>query len=180
MRERVSLESAVKVDTDRSTVHIGGRCFPAALVICPPEDWHIERDEYDRSLGGGSHLTTEAIIPAENGVLFGVETMGADRPGLQLRLNAATCERVAQGQADEQEAPWIWIPHAVSVVDGDLVAGWHGIWQWSNADPEWVVETIDRLSRKPFERPDGPVARVVPLNYFERPRRAALGFPEHR
>lgn len=53
---------------------------------------------------------------------------------------------------------------SVGIIDGDLVAGaWNG---WSWAEPDWVVETIDRLSRKPFMQPDGSMVRVVPLSYF--------------
>ena len=154
------------VDVEMSTATIGARHFPAALVICPPDNWPVERTEWDRSLGGGSRFGAQAIIPAENGVLFDVEMMGEDRSGLSLKLTAATCERVEQGQVDETETPWIWLPHTVSFVNGDLVPGWHGTWEWSSAEPEWVIETIDRLSHKPFEQPPGPLARLVRLDYF--------------
>jgi hypothetical protein len=56
----------------------------------------------------------------------------------------------------------------VSIVGGRLVSHVEfktspGPFMWDDAEPEWVVEFIDRVSRMPFTNPPGPRARPISL-----------------
>lgn len=148
----------VVLDRAASTAEIAGRTFPAATVICPQEDDRPEESEHQRALGAGGGDQC-AFILAENGLLLRVEEAENERyHGISLDLHARTCQKV--WSVDE----WEWLPWNVAVIDGRLVAGASNYWSW--AEPEWAVETIDRLSAKPFTQPEGPPLRLVPLDYF--------------
>lgn len=153
--------SLISINRDASTVEITGRLFPAATLICPQDPPDVEpRSELSRALGtgGGDH---SVYIPAENGLLFRVEESRNERHhGLSLDLDARTCELV--WSVDE----YLYLPWSVGYFDGRFVAGTTNCWMW--AEPGWVVETIDRLSVKPFTQPEGPLAQLVPLSHFER------------
>lgn len=153
----------MKLDHASSTVTLADRRFPAVVCICPPEDY-LDRDDEDRSLGTSGTYSTEAVIPAENGVLFHVETMGQGRDGLALAMWARTCYRTEPTPVDG----WIWLPHSLNLHDGEFTRCPVGTFDWRNAEPEWVVETIDRLSRKPYTEPEGPAMRLVRLDHFDR------------
>jgi hypothetical protein len=156
-RERAG--SLILIDRTASTVEIAGRRFPAVGLICPPEDDRPQESERDRALaaGGGDQ---SVYVPAENGVLFRVEEgRNEHHHGLSLDINARTCRRYYSG------GEWLWLPCDVAVIDGELLPGSWSNWYW--AEPDWVVETIDRLSHKPFTQPDGPLCQLVRLDHFE-------------
>jgi len=145
------------IDREASTVTIAGRRYPAVALICPQDT--EPRPDRDRALavGGGDQ---SVYIPAENGLLFRVEEGRNERyHGLSLEPNARTCRQV------EDYDGWMWLPWTIGVIDGVLVPGASNCWYW--AEPEWVVETIDRLSRKSFMQPDGPLVQLVRLNHFD-------------
>lgn len=149
----------VVIDRAASTAEIAGRRFPAVTVICPNYEGE-DRTERDRALaaGGGDQ---SVYIPAENGLLLRVEEAENEKyHGIGMDLHARTCEAV--WSVDE----YVYLPWSVGLVDGALVHGTSNFWSW--AEPDWVVETIDRLSRKPFTQPDGPLMDLVPLHYFDR------------
>ena len=153
-------EAFISIDRTASTVTIAGRTFPAVALICPPLDGDDTYSDHERTLasGGGDQ---SAYIPAENGVLFGVDYGENERyRGLSLDLRARTCERV--WSVDE----WLYLPHDVSLLGGRLVPGDQGVHSWMWAEPGWVVETIDRLSRRPYQEPEGESARLVRLDHF--------------
>lgn len=149
----------VVIDRAASTAEIAGRRFPAVTVICPNHE-DEDRTKRDRALGAGGGDQC-VYIPAENGLLLRVEEARNEKyHAISLDLHARSCELV--WSVDE----WIYLPWNVAVIDGKLVAGTSNFWSW--AEPEWVVETIDRLCRKPFMQPDGPLLEIVPLHYFDR------------
>lgn len=154
-------EDFIVLDRDASTVTIAGRTFPAVGLICPPIDGQ-DYDDQDRTLGAG-RADQSAYIPAENGVLFRVEYGENERyRGLSLDLNARVCEKA--WSVDE----WLYLPASVVIRAGQLVGGCHvrGIGSWYFAEPDWVVETIDRLSRRPYTEPEGEPARLVRLDHW--------------
>lgn len=137
------------------TVTIAGRSFPVAMLICPPDE--RQTTDKDRSLGGGSPNDLSRYVLAENGVLFMVEPDSDST--WTLALFARTCILTLEVDKDDD----LWLPHAVILREGELSALGSGTYMWSHCEPEWVVETIDRLSRMPFTQPAGPVVRLVPL-----------------
>lgn len=139
------------------TVTIAGRTFPVAMLICPPDD--RPTTDADRSLGGGTPNDLSRYVLAENGLLFMVEPEPAGT--LTLALHARTCIRTLAFDHDDDDD--LWLPHAVTLVDGELTTLAGGVFMWMGCEPEWVVETIDRLSRKAFTQPPGPAVRLVPL-----------------
>ena len=152
------------------TVEIAGRTFPTVGLVCPPDEIDPDRPDKDRSLGTGNDWLS--YIPAENGVIFVVEkeTAPAAPPNtLRLSLLCAVCE-----QSYDPEG-YMWLPKSVSLIDGQLLPtvtyegrlGVRAVSDWHHAEPEWVAETIDRLSRLPFTEPDGPRCRLVPRDAFD-------------
>lgn len=150
------------IDRTASTVEIAGRTFPAVALICPPVP-DSEYSEEDLALAAGRG-DQSVYIPAENGVLFRVEEKSNERyHGLDLSIDARTCERSWAG--DE----WLYLPWEVGLLDGELITDGKrhsAAWDWRWAEPDWVVETIDRLARKPFQQPEGEPVRLVRLDYF--------------
>lgn len=149
----------VVIDRAASTVEIAGRRFPVVALICPLAPGQRDEGERDRALGGDRM----AYIPAENGVLFRVEEYRNEHyHGIDLEPAARTCH--LHWHVDEA----LYLPWSVLVIDGELAASTEArpFCDWRYAEGDWVVETIDRLSRKPFMQPPGEPARLVPLNYF--------------
>lgn len=140
-------------------VQVADRWFPVVALVCPQEEGLPERSALDRSLGVKSDPVM--YVPAENGVIFALEhdTSQAARPGTwRMDMLCAACER-----SYEPDGGWMWLPISVWInSDGDLIAGGDRATFWIDADAEWVVETIDRLSRKPFTVPDGPRVEFAP------------------
>ena len=126
-------------------------------IICPHVKGSREESDWDRTLGI-TPLDPMHYVPAENGVLFGVERQ---EDGLwSLALYARAC---VTSMDPNDHAAVVYIPQNVALHEGDLVTSRaHGIHSWNFAEPDWVVETIDRLSRKPFVQPKGPQVQLVP------------------
>ena len=100
-------------------------------------------------------------IPCENGAFVAVETY-EHKPGYAVTLHARAC----------QQSPWdnthLWIPYFVGIDHGKLVAQERFLdlgcpWRWDDAEADWIVELIDRVSRMPFDQPPGPEVRLIPL-----------------
>lgn len=165
----------IRLDRATSTVTIGdpGRRYPAVILVCPPHESYPDESDWDRALCAESTDQHATYIPAENGLLFYVQSgwLNGPRPDLvTLALDTRTC------WIDDDDDDWIgWLPRHVWLHNGDLRCadsrwdcpppGAHTV--WPNADPDWVIETIDRLSRKPFTPLPGPEVRLVRLDYFE-------------
>jgi hypothetical protein len=151
------------VDYDASTVTFGGRRFPAVCVICPPIEGQPD-SEWDRMLGGRGSPTVgrakgvvhhQVMIPCENGILVAVEAVN-DREGFSVHLYSRASQLTSSNDI-------LWLPYTVSLLDGGLAASWAGVWWWRDAEPEWTVELIDRVSRMPFTQPPGPQVRLITL-----------------
>ena len=151
-------------------VAIAGRRFPAVGLICPQVEGDEVLSDEDRSLGL-SPGDEAHYVPTENGLLVEVSPMGEGREHLlHLMVRARTCELFVEpipgGQPER-----LWTPWLLGLLDGRLVpvpsvacgvvVPPRPTWWWANAEPEWVVEHIDRLSRMPLVPPAGPEARLV-------------------
>lgn len=134
-------------------VSIAGRRFPSVIVVCPPGPDRPDQPEWDRSLGGTGPGDGSHWIPAENGLLFMVEDWNPSAPHetgrLELGVYARTCD-LARFPNDDHP---MYLPWRVGASDG-----WGA---WWGCEPWWVVEQIDRLSRRPFTQPPGPEVRLV-------------------
>lgn len=145
-----------------TTITIAGRRYPSVALICPVHDDEPDVSEWDRALGAAPG-DPMVYVPAENGVLFAVEpdTAPAASPGnLRLALYTVACYEIDDGANTR-----MWVPHSVRWQGGALIAG--PLSYWWNAEPEWVAETIDRLSQMRFKIPDGPRVRMVSGSYFD-------------
>lgn len=166
------------IDYVTSTVEIGGRRFPAAVAVCPVHESRPDESECDRTLGDGSApvmmygewrpAVDGVVIPAENGVLVHVE---AQVPGRTLRAGQSPGNLATQLWAracyeanplNEVDGP-LWLPYSLHLVQACLVPdggrGYRsppGPWCWDDAEPDWLAEFIDRVSRLPFTQPPGP------------------------
>lgn len=159
-------------DEATSTIEIAGVRFPIVGIVCPAAegtDW----SEDDRTLAAGRHYGGYWFIPAENGVLFEVTQADPCAPAfrqgsLSLSLLARTCRLTDAGGGEES-----WLPHAVGIVKQGLIGldyrntngllgAVHG-GTWDDCDHEWVAETIQRLSAKPYAPPPGPEVRLIRL-----------------
>ena len=139
------------------TITIHDRTYPVVALLCPSiED---TESDWDRSLGAEGD--SAVYIPSENGLLFEVTVQ--DNKLLQLNLYCVTCEET--WHAGEP----CWLPIGVGLLDGELVPGGRGLGMWLNAEPDWVAETIDRLSRLPFTIPDGPRADMTATSKVVKP-----------
>lgn len=153
-------EPLIAIDQEASTVTIADRRYPAVALICPVSD-NPNATEEDRALGacGAAPNDRSVYIPTENGLLLRVEEgRNESRHGLSLDPCARTCERVQDPDG------WLWLPRPVGWFGGVLLVGRSNVWYW--AEPEWVVEMIDRLSVLPFEQPPGEPTQIVRLNHF--------------
>lgn len=164
----------MKLDIDSSTVVLAGRRFPAANAVCPPlgpDDTDSDRDRMLAGHGGpgimGTATSYEVLIPCENGVLVSVEQY-SDKVGYKVSLHSRACHHEPW---DDQQ---ILIPYFVSITYGELVAHANrnsrgaviaptGVWRWDDAEPEWIVELIDRINKMPFTQPQGPQVRLITL-----------------
>lgn len=151
------------VDETASTVTISGRRFPACCVICPLAPGQTD-SEWDRMLGGRGAPTVgrakgvihhQVMIPCENGILVAVEA-ASDQDGLSVHLYSRASQLTTSNDI-------LWLPYTVSLVDGRLAASFAGVWWWRDAEPEWVVEFIDWVSRMPFTQPPGPEMQIIDL-----------------
>lgn len=152
-------------DDETSTITIADRRFPAVILICPPTGDDDEDDDLERSLGATPDAPGDksVFVPAENGILFQMEPVDPDRPerGLILSISARTCY-----PSPDTDGRFYYLPHPVSIKDGKVAPGRGGVSIWKNAEPDWVVETIDRLSQAPYVEPEGPLVEMVRLDHF--------------
>ncbi len=161
----------LEVDIDTSTVEFAGRRFPAVGLVCPthPDENPDAKTRAMRTLGGpyGIHHTkTEVYIPCENGLLVSVD----DGRFLKLTVTLYVLECYESTDFSRHRG---WLPAWVRLAGGQLKAEDFlrsrkpvpGNWFWDDADPEWTVELIDRISRFPLENAlDGPPCEVVKLD----------------
>lgn len=149
-----------------TTVTIDGRRFPICTVICPAtdQDRAAGLTDADRSLPGGYD---QVWIPAENGTLLVVEPATApafrgDGGLLSLAVYSPICTLTLDFNPDD---PPIWLPQGLVVMNNQLISEKLASIRWKmlqGAEPWWVVEQIDRLSRMPvIDVVDGPKARLV-------------------
>lgn len=173
----------LKVDLDASTMKLGERWFPAVGLVTPvgPQD-PPDEPPGERLLGGPTRIPNqvgltwggEVYVPCENGLLVEIGWGERDRKcvGLYVHLYNRHCElRMPDNPADLP----IWIPKRMHLHERRLIIdqppwrsgrGWvltPGLWEWGPAEPEWVAELLDRLSRLPLEETDGPQADLVRL-----------------
>ena len=160
-----------ELDLDTSMVKLGDRWFPAVVLTCPDNDIDSEPDPVQRMLGGPGGGTTlapahgwDVYVPAENGALIGID-WGDNRPDeVTVTVHARTCTLNVHGH----EA--LYLPFWLSVSGDALVPIERNgrvrplvTWRWERAEPEWVAEHIDRLSRKHLYVPDGPKVELMRL-----------------
>lgn len=165
----------MNIDVERSTVTIGGRTFPACVLICPPDVSRPAESEPERSLGGQGGPGTANLgishcvyVTCENGILVEVEQY-ADKDSYEIILRCPTCSPV------KSDGDVIWLPETVSLVGRTLIPEPRpravGSWYWRNCEAEWASLLIERVSKLPFEIPEGPRVKLVPLSvvYQEAP-----------
>jgi hypothetical protein len=147
----------MKVHYERSTVEIAGREFPCVGLICPLHPLEQPTTDADRSLGGpggGKMLERhfDAWIPFENGIIAFV-TKIKDRESIaEIALHVANCEE--HHQPDGDKMVWLYLP---------IPFYFNGIQSWRNAEPEWTVELLHRVSKlSPFST-EGPLALSISL-----------------
>lgn len=164
-----------------STVTLAGETLPAAHLICPRTPEQEDESEWDSCLPTDLRAEGSVWVPSENGCLFEIEPHGETAlascgGGLGLSISHRTCHVSYEGNLDGA----LWLPASITLVESCLLASEDpclGTWRWDHADPDWVVETILRLSHKPVTLPPhpGPSVRLVPLSYqFDRERSTEL------
>lgn len=167
------------IDYATSTVTIGGQRFPCAAAICPLHESRPTEAEQARAIATGERTPMphtglrpgrDLYIPTENGLIFHVEEYDSEpEPWLALAVDARACYE----HTDFADGETMWLPQSVAMLDGTLFAytglASRGVktCSWTRAEPEWVAETIIRLSQKPFTQPVGPKVRLVSISYFD-------------
>lgn len=162
-------QELIELDEATSTVTIAGRRFPACVMLCPLNDEDEVVSDWDRALGAGSNLMTEALIPMENGVVFHVEQNLSDGR-VWCRMDAVTCTLVQYVRFSDEDRD-MWVPHQLGVhvcgADTHLCEGAFTVWQ--DCELWWVVEQVDRVSAMHVRAPPGPRCELVPLGSVQRP-----------
>lgn len=139
----------------RSTIDLAGHSFPLVGLVCPGDPPADRNSEFDRSLGVRDLPYGYRYIPAENGILFELD---GSPDNLCMALVTIACRLETSSDCR------LWLPIPVGLVDGELVTGQHRsayLLNWHHAEPEWLAETITRLSTKSFDVPAGPRALMV-------------------
>lgn len=148
-------------DIAASTVTIAGRIFPAVGLICPTVDG-LDASPLDRLLGDtadwGDKAEPYAFVPCENGILIEL-TQDAGDGTYEVQLVAHQCVYHDFGGPQ-------WTPRTMEV-DGDRIVLFNGRskapWLWEHAEPDWLADHIDRMSRKTVIIPAGPRVQPIPL-----------------
>lgn len=170
----------MKVDIETSTVIIGGRRFPAVGLVCPEEAEPPTEGRWDRVLGGPGVPTEpypfeglSVYVPLENGVLVDVESgrgMNPHADTLYVMLYARTCE-----WSTSPHGEGLWSPHMMARVGKQIVKNKlpapnrlnmpypRELWNWSDAEEEWVAEHLDRLAKLECLTPEGPPVELIRL-----------------
>lgn len=155
----------LELDLERSLVRVADRWFPAVGVLCPCHETNERCREWwpDEAEHTWQHLLAELArpdvwVPCENGTGFNIEP---------FRWVTSTRE------VQSLHVSW-WDLRLTTVDTYPVDAGWipAHLRSWSDADPEWVVETVDRLGRQgvaPYagEQPRGPAPQLLPLRRVE-------------
>jgi hypothetical protein len=169
----------MEIDLTTSSVVIAGKRLPAACFVCPQFEGQTD-SEVERLIGGRAAPdkrppTWTFVIPCENGVLIQIEWQEGCDTIEEITLDARTCDE----WHGDPEGP-LWLPHTVEVMAGRLVAcpprrprgpvttipG--ATFYWRDAEQEWAVEHIERISAMEFPLPDGPAVRLITLATAER------------
>lgn len=159
----------MNINVASSIVEIGGRTFPACVLVCPPYGDNDHTTEQERVLGGrggGTKLVPAfsdyIYVPCENGILVEIE-QAQDQLGYEVTLRCPTCSPVLS------DALPIFIPETVALVGHRPVAQprphRQGITTWRNGEGEWVAELIERVSKMEFFIPPGPRVTLKPLSF---------------
>ena len=142
------------------TLELAGRRFPVVALVCPLSDDDPDESRWDRSLGATPN-NKERYIPGENGVIVVVQPQ--DRGGWSVHLLAPSCYQ----SQDHADSSWIWLPHFVSLLEGELVVEprttrpKQGTWEWRDCEDWWLAEHIDRITGMAFTIPPGPRVDLV-------------------
>jgi hypothetical protein len=158
----------MKLHLAESMVEIAGRLFPASGVICPLHETRPEADEpeWERRFsgrGGGTKVLPEISytvhIPTENGLLIEIEE-GSDNPGLlDVKLFSRTCEETF---CTAEPKGWLmYVPRFLTLDGAEIIEAAGPTWR--NAEPEWVAEFIDRVSKMPYQPTPGPQVKLITL-----------------
>jgi hypothetical protein len=166
--------SILKIDYEASTVEISGRSFPTIGLVRPthPKEL-VPSSRGDHCLGGPSghsapakiKPTFQVIIPCENEVLVFLEThYGGDVFDISLMHQRCVPYR---SQGDTIYLPtFIFLTGNVLCPEGKSTPKKHRV-SWHEAEPEWTVELINRVSKMTFLKfylPDGPDAEMIKLH----------------
>ncbi len=155
-------------DSDGTVLRLGERTFPTCSLLCPPfvkageVGGESEGDVESRRLGGRSIFSMDYLVPAENGTVFSVEySFGSEK--WSLSIWSPVCWLEARFSVDDP----MWLPQSLMVDTAERVLRpWllhAGPWDWPDAEPEWIAESIDRWSRWPVvDVGDGPRAEIQP------------------
>lgn len=152
----------IVVDVARSTITIAHRTFPAAAVVFREP---AEHSEWDRTLGGYTHLATyhDILIPSENGVLINVSWSERQPEPVTIEVCVYAPRAEHFFEADRYALPLLSVRHGqLERLSRMRPAPWH----WASNDHEWVVEHIERLGRLPssvaVQQHD--IIRLMPLH----------------
>ena len=165
------------VDFDTSTVTLAGRRFPAVGIIVPNTPGEVEEPRHLRYLSGPARFPNEVDraaergrgdfhVPCENGVLveIGWYENRANRMVLELHVYSRNCTL----HTFPVDTP-LYLPYKMGAIGNRLVsiegpALYTATWEWQEADPEWVGEFLDRVSRMEPEKLDGPEVEVISIS----------------
>lgn len=150
------------IDFDTSTITLAGRVLPAVAVICPPHPDQSDTDA-DRTLADLRADSVEVWVPSENGLITEV-AWNPDRADVGLHLSSPRCDV----NTDSADGSRMWLPRTMQIEPDGTVRPWRlrvrGGWSWEGCDPEWAVEHLLRISRRPVDDLDmGPSVRLVSL-----------------
>lgn len=146
----------IELDVDRSTIRLAGTTLPLVVLVCPKHDDEPDRSPGSFALASELRRGVNGFVPMENGAVADVY-QGEDRR-IFLSLYSHRC--IEYEPVHPEDTP-SWIPGPLQPVDGRLVSGIKNTIRWHDCEPDWVVETIHRMSRLPVDHPDGPACRIV-------------------
>lgn len=175
-----------KIDGIEFNFHLGiisiaGQDFPACVVLHDLCSFYDEacischRKNVGACVSGGNTHTADfetwdggwdVYVPAENGALFCIE-YGSIAPfyGGGYGLTLTLARPVSHKQIDSDGTTWLLEYLEIkgrTLVDSNLFKD-HGPWIWNKVEPEWLAETILRLSRYELS--------VLPLREDQKPVR---------
>lgn len=137
----------VKLDLTTSTLLLAGETFAASALVAPNgEVW-----------GGPEYKDTPeqgwyAYIMLKNGAAMNVELVANDRRRLNELTFSLWLVYPALDGAPTDDA----CPLKMALRDGRIVrAGIRDTTGWTGAHPDWALEHILRLNKKPIEAPIG-------------------------